>query len=275
LFGAELSFANQNVEQYGLEEESNKISLAFRKKLTLLIAHYVIDKFCSKKEAPSIDEIKRELNLPYRLVSHIVEELINAKIFAKISEEEYKVIRFQPNVDPAILTIHYVLNAIEELGANEIAFMLQEKGLTKGVGGEVPRLHDIGKNLKMYTALSAAIHSDLVASAHDCSDGGLAVSLAEMCIGGRHGASVNISKISETTLFARLYGESLARIVVAIKPESTEAFENSMSGNHFTKIGESTNNNYLEIKSASKKILKLNLDQMVEAWQSTFKGEDF
>jgi phosphoribosylformylglycinamidine synthase len=163
----------------------------------------------------------------------------------------------------------------EELGANEIAFMLQENGLTKGVGGEVPRLHDIGKNLKMYTALSAAIHSDLVASAHDCSDGGLAVSLAEMCIGGRQGASIDISKISETTLFSRLYGESLARIVVAIRPENKEAFENSMSGNHFTLIGESTNSNYLEIKSASEKILKLNLDQIVEAWQSTFKGGDF
>lgn len=163
----------------------------------------------------------------------------------------------------------------EELGANEIAFMLQENGLTKGVGGEVPRLHDIETNLKMYTALSAAIHSDLVASAHDCSDGGLAVSLAEMCIGGRLGASINLSNISKTTLFARLYGESLARIVVAIKPENTEEFEHSMSGNIFTKIGESTTKNHLEIKDGSKKVLKLNLDEMVEAWQSTFKGGDF
>ncbi|MFB0925241.1 MAG: YhjD/YihY/BrkB family envelope integrity protein, partial [Vicingaceae bacterium] len=120
LFGAELSFANQNVEQYSLEEESKKISLVFRKKLTLLIAHYVIDKFCSEKKAPSIDEIKRELKLPFRLVSHIVEDLINAQIFSKISEEEYKTILYQPSVDPAKLSIHYILNAIEELGANDI-----------------------------------------------------------------------------------------------------------------------------------------------------------
>ena len=80
----------------------------------------MIDKFCSEKEAPSIDELKRELKLPYRLVSHIVEDLINARIFTKISGEEYKVIRYQPNVDPAKLSIHYVLNAIEELGANDI-----------------------------------------------------------------------------------------------------------------------------------------------------------
>ena len=120
LFGAELSFANQNVEQYSLEEESKNISLLFRKKLTLLIAHHVINKFCSEKEAPSIDEIKRELKLPYRLVSSIVEDLINAKIFSKILGDEYKVVRYQPNVDPAKLSIHYILNAIEELGANDI-----------------------------------------------------------------------------------------------------------------------------------------------------------
>ena len=120
LFGAELSFANQNVEQYSLEEESKKISLVFRKKLTLLIAHYVIDKFCSEKKAPSIDEINRELKLPFRMVSHIIEDLINAKIFSQISEEEYKTIRYQPSVDPLKLSVHYVLNAIEELGANDI-----------------------------------------------------------------------------------------------------------------------------------------------------------
>ena len=120
LFGAELSFANQNVDQYRLEEESNNISLSFRKKLTLLIAQYVVMKFINGKEAPTLDHIKDELKLPYRLVSRLIDDLVNSHIFSKITSDEFRVIRYQPAIDPSKLTIGYVLSAMEELGSNDI-----------------------------------------------------------------------------------------------------------------------------------------------------------
>jgi phosphoribosylformylglycinamidine synthase len=66
-----------------------------------------------------------------------------------------------------------------------------------------------------------------VRSAHDCSDGGLAVALAECCIADRDGtigAEIELSKWSSLPLRALLFGEAQARIVVST-PESRTVLE--------------------------------------------------
>ncbi|MAE26596.1 MAG: hypothetical protein CMI64_13095 [Pedosphaera sp.] len=74
----------------------------------------------------------------------------------------------------------------------------------------------------------------IIQSAHDCSEGGLAVTLAECCISGekaRHtphlmGASIQLEKPEGLRLDALLFGESQARIVVSIPPN----FEGKLLG---------------------------------------------
>jgi phosphoribosylformylglycinamidine synthase len=65
--------------------------------------------------------------------------------------------------------------------------------------------------------LHQAIMQGVVQSCHDCSEGGLAVALVEMCIAGDVGAAVQF----ENDLFA----ESLSRFVVEVRPEDAAAFE--------------------------------------------------
>ena len=119
LFGAELSFVHQNVEQYLLKEESRNISLSFKKKLSIYITHYVVKKFYNGK-APSIDEIKQDLHLPFRLVAAITEDLVDSNIFSRIENDKYKLIKYQPAVDTSKITINYILLALDKLGADEI-----------------------------------------------------------------------------------------------------------------------------------------------------------
>ena len=88
--------------------------------------------------------------------------------------------------------IYLVGESKQELGASELAFMMTEEGQTAGVGGHVPLLPHPEKNLSTYRALSQCIREGLVRTAHDCSEGGLAVSLAEMCIGGRIGVMLTL-----------------------------------------------------------------------------------
>ena len=70
----------------------------------------------------------------------------------------------------------------------------------------------------------AAIRRGLVKSAHDCSDGGLAVALAESSIAGEVGASIELAPEMEATpnirLDAVLFGESQSRIVVSTSREN-------------------------------------------------------
>jgi len=119
LFGAELSFVHQNVEQYMLKEESNNITQSFRKKLSILITHYIIEQFYNGN-SPSIEKIKEDLKLPFRLVSQITEDLEKSGILSRIENENYNISSFQPAIDTSRLSIEYVLIALDKLGADEI-----------------------------------------------------------------------------------------------------------------------------------------------------------
>jgi phosphoribosylformylglycinamidine synthase len=65
------------------------------------------------------------------------------------------------------------------------------------------------------------IREGVVQSAHDCSDGGLSVALAECCVSApdtRRGAVVKLSP-DASRLDALLFGESQSRVVLSVKPE--------------------------------------------------------
>jgi phosphoribosylformylglycinamidine synthase len=89
--------------------------------------------------------------------------------------------------------------------------------------GSPPRC-DLEKEKELHLALRALIHSGAVKSAHDCSDGGLAVALAESCISqltGREtprliGAEVDLSALKDVRLDALLFGETQGRIVISV-----------------------------------------------------------
>ena len=68
-----------------------------------------------------------------------------------------------------------------------------------------------------------------IRSAHDCSDGGFAVALAECCCdSGGVGADVAIPPATDAAgidrLAATLFGESATRVIVSTSPDATDAF---------------------------------------------------
>ena len=94
-------------------------------------------------------------------------------------------------------------------------------------GGRVPAV-DAPSALARYRTLYKAIQAGLVSACHDLSDGGLAVAVAEMCIGGRIGAVVDVEAVKAVeslTLTERLYGESASRLLVSVARSDVPAFE--------------------------------------------------
>ena len=90
--------------------------------------------------------------------------------------------------------------------------------------GSPPRC-DLEVAKTLHTTLLGLIQSGLVKSAHDCSEGGLAVALAESCISqliAREtprllGATVDLSAIKDVRLDALLFGETQSRVVISCK----------------------------------------------------------
>ncbi len=163
-----------------------------------------------------------------------------------------------------------------ELGASELSFMLKdESNGTSGIGGRVPEI-DTTRNLAMYRALTGAMSNGLVASAHDCSDGGLAVSLVECCIGSDSGAEVDIGSImsdcNQIDAWGALFGESLGRILVSVKPEDCKAFESSMAGHACYALGTVIDGDNISVNNDSEEIFSSSMSKLRSAWKGALDG---
>jgi phosphoribosylformylglycinamidine synthase len=91
------------------------------------------------------------------------------------------------------------------------------------VGGAPPPV-DLDREVRLQRLLVAAAGAELLRSAHDCADGGLAVALAECCIGGPYalgslGARIRLARPEGLAAEAVLYGEDTARVVVSVPPD--------------------------------------------------------
>jgi phosphoribosylformylglycinamidine synthase subunit PurL len=87
------------------------------------------------------------------------------------------------------------------------------------VGGRPPRV-DLAAEQALAGVLADAAAAGLLSAAHDLSDGGLAVALAESCLRGGAGARVTLPGDPFTSLFS----ESAARAVVAVRPGAEAEF---------------------------------------------------
>jgi phosphoribosylformylglycinamidine synthase len=169
--------------------------------------------------------------------------------------------------------IYLLGETYQELGASELVSMLQDE-TGGGIGGNVPEI-DAPRNLAMYRSLTSAMRGKLVASAHDCSDGGLATAFAEACFGADVGAFIDISGISscdELNKWGTLFGESLGRILVSVKPVNSEKFEDFMAGHKFTQLGLVGITDEIHISNGSDVLLQASMSELKNSWQGTLNG---
>lgn len=162
----------------------------------------------------------------------------------------------------------YVLGMTkDELGASEYYASL---GF---IGNDVPGVNASSAR-KLYIALEKAINSGVVASCHDCSDGGLAVALAESAFSGDLGMTIELTKVpvenikrSDTILFS----ESQSRFVVTVAPGNVKRFEALMKGNVFADVGAVTAQLNFSVTDGEKVVLSEGIDVLKDAWQKTLR----
>ncbi len=109
-----------------------------------------------------------------------------------------------------------------------------------------------------------AMDGRLISACHDCSDGGLAVAVAEMCISGRIGAVLDLRTLKDISPRKALYSESNTRWIAEVSEENAEEFEKIMAGSAYH-IGK-TGGNALSIRDTGAFI---ELEDMVKAWSET------
>jgi len=152
----------------------------------------------------------------------------------------------------------------QELGGSEYLQVIH--GLVKGNPPEI----DLEREKKVQQTVLAAIKAGAVKSAHDCSEGGLAVALAECCFNpedreGRLGARIEIKETEELTPTGLLFSESQSRVIITVKPEGLEKVKEIASTHQVpvNVIGEVTDQGRLVINN----YLNLSVKEMKRVWQ--------
>jgi phosphoribosylformylglycinamidine synthase len=153
----------------------------------------------------------------------------------------------------------------EEIGGSEYLRLVH--GLKKGLP---PRV-DLTREKAVQDFCLWAIGEGLVRSAHDCSEGGLAVALAESCISGPGdpvGASVALGDAMRPDVL--LFGESQSRIVFSAPAGSVDALmaEAVERGVPLAQIG-TTGGSQLTVAAGGGSV-DLSLDELNRAWRESF-----
>jgi phosphoribosylformylglycinamidine synthase len=133
--------------------------------------------------------------------------------------------------------IYLLGNIGDSIGASRYLHLLHGKKT-----GLCPKL-DLGTEQKLHRLLVDLAQEGTLQSAHDCSEGGLAVALAESCFSGMtheeafHGAKVSLP--GQGRLDGRLFGEAQSRAVVSCDPKDAAKLEAAAKklGVPFEKIG--------------------------------------
>jgi phosphoribosylformylglycinamidine synthase II len=159
----------------------------------------------------------------------------------------------------------YVLGTtLPELGASEWY------ALHDAIGNGVPKV-DAKTAKARYEALHRAIMAGLVASCHDCSDGGLGVALAETAFAGGLGLEIDLRAVPADGITRNdelLFSESQSRFVVTISPKSREAFEALLVNSDFARIGTVIPEGVLKIDGlGGNRIIEEELAALKTEWQ--------
>jgi phosphoribosylformylglycinamidine synthase len=104
-----------------------------------------------------------------------------------------------------------------------------------------------------YRALHRAIVDGTVKACHDLSDGGLAATLAEMCLGGGIGASASVGGATPGGPPALLFGETNGCLVAEVDASKAAAFEKAMAGIPRARIGSTNDSGRLELDAGGLK----------------------
>jgi phosphoribosylformylglycinamidine synthase len=166
---------------------------------------------------------------------------------------------------------HWVVlvgETLEELGASEAHFLLTGKD-----EGEVPVL-DFEKERKLHAFLIKAAEERLLASAHDCAEGGLAVTLAESAIQGEPKPLGVILDWESGNLSpaAALFGESQSRAVVSVAPGDWNAVETLLEQHSlpYTKLG-TTGGAVFRVRYNGALVLDCGLAELARLWNDSLE----
>ncbi|XZE46431.1 phosphoribosylformylglycinamidine synthase subunit PurL [Pirellulaceae bacterium SH467] len=150
----------------------------------------------------------------------------------------------------------------EELAGSQVARSLGLKG------GKVPEV-DAPLAMRLYEGIHRAIRNKQIVSCHDLSEGGLAVSLAEMAFAGELGVSTDLTAMRQACFVSAetaLFSESNSRLLCEVPADCTEAFESAFEGLPVYRLGTVEPHDRVTLSSDGKTLIDVPWKQLRDRW---------
>ncbi|ADD08721.1 phosphoribosylformylglycinamidine synthase subunit PurL [Candidatus Aciduliprofundum boonei] len=157
-------------------------------------------------------------------------------------------------------SIYLVGETKEEMGGSEYYKLIGAKSTI------VPKVNLKELKDRMEEILKA-MNENLIASCHDVSHGGLAVALAEMSIGGKMGAEIDLSSMGFMRADFKLFSESPTRWICEVKKEEEEEFEKIVKARKIGLVGGEN----LKIRDGNRWLFNIHTNILRESWRSALK----
>jgi membrane protein len=117
LYGAELTFVSQNLQNYNFENETNTISRRYKDYITLLIMKIIVTRFEQGEKPITQQQLADEYNIPIRLVNQLLKLLVEVHLLSEIYTESNQEKSYQPAMDIHQITIQLVFDKISTFGS--------------------------------------------------------------------------------------------------------------------------------------------------------------
>ena len=142
------------------------------------------------------------------------------------------------------------------------------------IGGKCPVV-DFEESKKNMESVLEIMEAQLVKSVHDCSKGGLAIAVSEMCMKNQIGCNISMEKIpSEEQLGneRKLFSESHSRYLLAFEAKNLKKIEKLLKKNKtsFGLIGQFKENK-IKFTSKGKSIISIDVQNSTKTWSNSLK----
>ena len=166
--------------------------------------------------------------------------------------------------------LYIIGETFNELGGSEYYKL---KGY---LGANVPKVRG-AKAKRTFKVVTKAIDEGLVKSCHDLSEGGLAVTAAEMAFAGGYGLELDLRKVPGKELARNdfvLFSESNSRFLIEVSEADREDFEDLMKGKNCSLIGKVTKEQKLLVNDLNGKVaVDASLETLRRSWKKTLNPE--
>ena len=157
----------------------------------------------------------------------------------------------------------------DEMGGSEFFEYIH-----KFVGGKCPTV-DFENSKKNMNSVLKIIENDLVKSVHDCSKGGLAIAVSELCMTNQIGCKVLLEKVpgEKLDIDRILFSESHSRYLLVLSKKNLKSVERFLKKNtvSFKQIGQ-FGDKYIQFENGAKSIINLEVNKAQMIWLNSLKN---